>query len=267
MALAETPAKRRAKRSRLSVPPRLIGYAIMLLAWEMIASRLPPAVFPSLRVILRTLWEDLVLTGDLLVHVKSTMFRLSIGFVLAFILGGVIGILMGARRFWEGVFGDFVLVGVSVPGLIWAILSTMWFGLSVTGPIIAIMMVVFPFVTLNIFQGVRAVDKDLLDMSVAYGVPRLEVLRRIVIPSVMPFVFAAARYAFATAWKIVTLTEVFGAQSGIGFMIRYNYDAFRVRGVIAWSLVFTLILLVIEYALLKPMERRLFRWRPETEVK
>jgi NitT/TauT family transport system permease protein len=98
-------------------------------------------------------------------------------------------------------------------------------------------------------------------MSTAYGRNERQVFRHVVIPSVLPFVFAGVRLSFSLAWKVGTLTEVFGSSKGIGFQIRRNYQLFNMPGVIAWVLLFVLFMLLIERFILVRAERRLFRWR------
>jgi NitT/TauT family transport system permease protein len=97
-------------------------------------------------------------------------------------------------------------------------------------------------------------------MSAAYGRSDRQALRHIMIPSILPFVLAGVRLSFAIAWKVEALTEVFGSSNGVGFQIRFAFQAFSITRVLAWTLMFIGVLLVIERALAL-LERRLFRWR------
>jgi NitT/TauT family transport system permease protein len=98
-------------------------------------------------------------------------------------------------------------------------------------------------------------------MSKAYHRTERQIRRDVVVPSVLPFIFAGVRLSFSLAWKVGTLTEVFGASRGIGFQIRRNFQLFNMPAVIAWVLLFVLFMLAIERLVLVRIERRMFRWR------
>jgi NitT/TauT family transport system permease protein len=98
-------------------------------------------------------------------------------------------------------------------------------------------------------------------MSTVYGRGKAEIARTVFLPSVVPYLFAALRYGFAMAWKVEALTEVFGGRSGIGFMIRAEYQEFSVTGVLAWTGFFVLFILFVERFVLARLERRIFAWR------
>ncbi len=157
------------------------------------------------------------------------------------------------------------MVMISLPGLIYALLSVIVFGLGLLAPVMAIMAASVPFIAVNIREGVKSIDKDLLDMGRAYRVPEGKVLRQIVMPSLLPFVMAAIRIGFTIAWKVSVLTEVFGATTGIGYMMRVSFQLFRLRHIMAWGLLFGGVMLLIEYGILLPAERYFARWRPKVE--
>ena len=248
------------------LPPRFIGLVLFIAVWELVAAQLPSFVFPSLRLILSHLWNSAV-SGEVVAHVLPTLGRLIAGYLIGLVLGGVLGVLMGASKIFESFSKDFILIGLTVPGLIWSVLAAIWFGLSVVGPVFVVTVVAFPFIAVNIAEGVMNIDKQLLDMAAVYSVSRRRVLRRIVLPSVLPFVMASTRYAFAIGWKAVTLTEVYAGSSGVGYMLKINFDHFSVPGVLAWSAVFTALLLVSEYGIMRPIEQRLFHWRPSVTLR
>ena len=130
-------------------------------------------------------------------------------------------------------------------------------------PVFATAMIVFPYVAINFWEGVKDVEKDLVDMGRAFDVRKTRIIRHVYIPSIMPFTLAAARIGFSISWKIVIVGEVFGASNGIGYMIYYWYHMFSMRLVLAWLLFFTVIMLLVEYFIFKMLERRLLAWRPQ----
>jgi NitT/TauT family transport system permease protein len=141
----------------------------------------------------------------------------------------------------------------------------MIFGFHPLGPITAIVLTSFPFVTINVAEGVRAIPKGLLDIGTVFGVGQARSVRHVVIPFLAPYTLAGLRYGFSMAWKIATLTELFGASRGIGFMIRREFELFSMAGMLAWIGLFCTFTLVLE-ALLQRGMRRHFRWRPAATI-
>jgi NitT/TauT family transport system permease protein len=239
-----------------------LAILLVLAVWELISILLGGhGLVPSPARTATTIWGVLV-SGEFFVQLGDSMVRLLIGFVLAMTLGMIVGVLMGSRWFWNEFFKDVVILGLSLPGLVYALLSVVIFGTTLLAPVMAILFASYPFIAVNIREGVKALDKDLLDMTRAYKIGKWKVVRQVIIPSLLPHILAAIRTGFTIAWKASVLTEVFGATSGIGYMIRFNFQMFAVRGILAWSLLFGGVMVIIEYGILVPAERHFARWRP-----
>lgn len=240
---------------------RWAALAVLLVIWQALAMFVDVGLFPSpVRV-----WEpmrEVLVSGLFISQLADSMLRIAAGFGLGLALGTLVGLAMGARRFWNDFFQDLIVLGLALPGLIYALLSVMVFGLNLTAHAIAIGAACLPFVAVNIREGVRTLDKELLDMCRVYRIERPRLIRQVIVPALMPFMMAATRIGFTVAWKVAVLSEVFGATSGIGYQMRYNFQIFSIRGIVAWSLLFGIVMLMIEYGILIPLERRLGRWRP-----
>jgi NitT/TauT family transport system permease protein len=124
-------------------------------------------------------------------------------------------------------------------------------------------MTTFALVTINISEGIRALPKDLIDMSRAFGVTTMRRQREIVIPFLAPFLFTALRFGFSIAWKVTVLTEVFSSNEGIGFEMRVASQLFRMDEFFTWVLSFFVFALFLEKVVLQRSEDRFFRWRSE----
>jgi NitT/TauT family transport system permease protein len=248
--------------------PRLAVWGLsvssIFVLWAVIAAFFPPTLLPGPVVVARRLAE-LVATGDFWTHLSATIQRVAAGFVLAFVVSVAAGTLMGARRLAEGVFESWVLVGLTIPGLCWAVLAVMWFGITEIAPVFAIVVVVLPMLTLNMWQGTKSLDRDLIEMARVFRAPWTSVMRDVVLPQLMPFCLAGARLGFALGWKVVVLSEMFGLSSGVGYMINRSFSAYAMDDVLAWTAGFTAVMFAFEYAVMLPIERRLVRWRPAVE--
>ena len=241
---------------------RIAGYVLSIGVWAFVSSLTEPYILPSPLEVLREMGE-VVRRDDFWVNVFATLNHLAIGFTIAFFLGTAIGIAMGRSPYWDGFFRDYVMLTLTTPGLVFALICVMIFGLLDIGPIVAIVLTSFAHVTVNVVEGVRAIPRELMDMATAYGVDRRTRTRNIVLPAVAPFLFVAVRYGFAIAWKITALTELFGQTDGVGIQIRVEFLFFDIAGVLAWAFFLVGFALVMERLVLQRLERRFFRWRPK----
>lgn len=241
---------------------RTAGYVFVLGLWQFASGRLmDAALLPAPTDVVRA-FGDIWASGTLLGAFKATLTRISVGFSLAFVVGALIGILM-QNRWLEGFFKDAVTIGVTTPGLIWALITAIIFGNRTAGPLIAVVLTTFAIITVNVSEGIKSLPKDLVDMSRAFRVGLLNRNRQIVIPHLAPFIFTGVRFGFSIAWKVVVLTEVFASSSGIGFQMRTSSQLFRLDEFLTWILSFFVFALFLEKGVLELVERRFFRWRRE----
>ena len=237
-----------------------MGWAAFVGLWAFSSSFiLDEFTLPGPVKVWRAIWEILK-SGAFFNDFGASISKTFIGFGIAALVGVPIGFLMGRTRYWKAFFHDGVVGAGSVPGIVYAIMALVIFGIGFQGPVVAVGLISMPFIALNVAEGLEGVDNDLLRMSTAYGRTERQTLRHILIPSMLPFVFAGVRLSFAIAWKVEALTEVFGSSNGVGFQIRFAFQGFSITRVLAWTLMFIAFLLVIERAL-AILERRLFRWR------
>lgn len=241
---------------------RIAGYVFFLGIWELASGNLmDERLLPGPSTVFETfgrLWAS----GDVPGAFLTTLTRIGIGFTLAFIVGITVGILM-QNRFLNGFFRDAVTVGVTTPGLIWALITAIIFGNRTAGPIIAIVLTTFAIITVNISEGIKSLPKDLNDMGKAFGVGVVKRNRHIVIPHLAPFTFTAVRFGFSIAWKVTVLTEVFSASQGIGFEMRTATQLFRLDEFLTWILAFYFVALFLDKVVLESIERKFFTWRGE----
>ncbi len=240
----------------------VLGWVAMFVLWELgswwFGSRLLPRpleVFGSA--------VEIVESGNFVTDFTASVLKTFAGFAVAAGVGAPIGYLMGRYNYWRAFFHDGVTIAGTVPAIVYAVMSLIIFGLSNLGPILAVALVSAPYVALNVAEGIRGVDKSLITMSEAFGRSPQQIRREVLIPTIVPFVFAAIRMCFAVAWKVEALTEVFGGRNGVGFQIRTEYQLYDIAAVLAWMFLFIAFMLVIERLVLAKAEARLLAWRPE----
>jgi NitT/TauT family transport system permease protein len=195
-------------------------------------------------------------------HVAITLARIVITFSLAMMAGITLGLIMGLRPRVERAVGYLIPVALTIPTLLAVFLCVLWFGYSEAGGLFAVIVTVTPFVTVNMLAGTKALDKELIDMARAFKADRSLLVRKVLIWQLMPYIFAAFRYAFGMTWKIVALAETFGLKYGIGYMFTFWFEQFNMVQVMAWIILFVAIMLTLEHALIARVEEKIFAWRP-----
>jgi ABC-type nitrate/sulfonate/bicarbonate transport system permease component len=153
------------------------------------------------------------------------------------------------------------LVLLNTPALVVIVLCYVWLGLSEGAAILAVTLNKIPNVAVILREGARALDPQLEEMRRAFRFDGGTWLRHVVIPQMEPYALAAARSGLALVWKIVLVVELLGRPDGVGYAISYYFQLFDVRALLGYSLSFTMIVVLIDFFLLQPMETHARRWR------
>jgi ABC-type nitrate/sulfonate/bicarbonate transport system permease component len=267
------PTAKRARAGRLrriigsTAVARALSWVAFVVLWQLSIPLLPTLLVPTPIEVAEFMWDEI--RGDTLAPqtvyqaFATSAGRLGLGLAIAFAIGIPIGLLMGLSKkaTWFG--HDFVVVGLAMPSLVWALIAAMWFGFGSIAPLITVVLAAWTFVAINVAEGVRNVPKDLLDMGKAYGTSRADTIRHVIFPSLMPFFFAALRYGLANAWKGLVLAELFASTNGAGWTIKFWYDAHRAQGIIGYALFFVIFALIVERLIFGRLSAHVFRWRPQ----
>lgn len=201
-------------------------------------------------------------TADTWVHIASTARRVALGLLAGVTAGATTALLMTWSETARRVLGVYVALALRVPSTIAAILALAVFQRSELAYLAVVGVITFPFVAVGLLHGLDDTDGRLDSMARVYRVGGLHKLRHILLPSIAPFVFSSLRNAHALAWKVIVIAEIFGTASE-GFGARFNlaFDYFRLVDLMLWLLVFVTFVLVVDYGVLRMIERYVFRWR------
>lgn len=239
---------------------------IFVVVWTVVSHQFDLAGEISSPVLVAERTAELLVGMEWVSHVVATARRTLLGFLVTMGVGSALGLMMGWSDFWRDALKDYIIAGLALPSLFAVVFAAMAFGTSDQTPMVAAAAISFPFVAQGLFQGVNDIDTDLIGMSSAFEVSRARVARRVVIESIMPEWFAGARYAFAICWKITTLAEFLVGTDGIGFMIARQMNQLSLTGVLAWTVLFMVIIMIAEYGVFQQVEKRVFDWRPSDEI-
>jgi NitT/TauT family transport system permease protein len=233
----------------------------LVFIWQMVAMQLHSRVLPTPMAVAEVLLRD-ISSGELLFHLGQTVTRVAISFCLAMLLGVGLGILMGRSRRVDRVLDSFLILGLNVPALVTTILCYIWFGLSETAAVLAVVVNKIPMVAINLREGARAIDTQLLEVAQVYRLTRTECFFKVYLPQLYPYLFSSARNGLALIWKIVLVVELLGRSDGVGFQIGSFFHFFDITSILAYTLAFSALIFLLEAVLLRPLENRLNRWRP-----
>jgi NitT/TauT family transport system permease protein len=221
ISVSETQGSSQAGERLRLIARNVFPFAVVGAIWEIVAwlGVFPRRLFPTLEEVAAS-FVHLTITGILPHHAIDTLIRLLTGFAFAGILGVTIGVLMGRSRRAEDIFLPLVSITAPIPGLAYAPLFLLWFGL---GNISAVLLVgfvsAFPII-FNSWTGVKAVKEIWVRSAQAMGADNQRLFRHVILPGALPYILTGLRLGLAQAWRILVAIEMLAAVPwGLGWLI------------------------------------------------
>ena len=200
----------------------------------------------------------MVVTGSFWLTIAWTVLRVIVGFVAGFLLGTAFAVLSYRFRLFERFLSPVVYIVKSTPVASFIILALCWMGTESVPSFICLLMV-FPIVYGNVLSGLKAVDRDLLEMSRVFGFSFTKRLRHIYLPSVRPYLTSASGTGLALSWKAGIAAEVIcRSRVSIGNEIFESKYYLEITRMFAWTAA-VILLSVLFDRLLKVLTARLLR--------
>ena len=211
-----------AARERLRLIVRnIFPFAVVGGIWEIVALAgiFPRRLFPTLEDVASS-FVQLTISGILPHHAIDTVIRLLSGFALAGIFGVTIGVLMARSRRAEDIFLPLVSICAPIPGLAYAPLFLLWFGLGNLSSVLLVGFVsAFPII-FNSWTGVKAVKQIWIRSAQSMGADDRRLFRHVILPGALPYILTGMRLGLAQAWRILVAVEMLAAVPwGLGWMI------------------------------------------------
>ena len=241
---------------------RLLSLAVLIGAWQAGALAAGPRLLPPPLAVAQALWHEAT-TGALWFNLSVTLLRVGAAFSIAMVLGTTLGIAMGRSRLFDKLADTWVVTLLNMPALVITVLAYIWVGLTEAAAIGAVALNKLPNAAVTLREGARALDTGLDEMAQVFAMPRWMRFRHVILPQLAPYIAAAARSGLSLVWKIVLVVELLGRPNGVGFEIGTAFQLFDVTHILAYTLAFVAIMLVIETFLVQPFERYASRWRPK----
>lgn len=203
---------------------------------------------------------ELFQSGDLQTALAVSLKRALTGLGWGVSIGLVIGIASGLSRLGDQLFDSSLQMLRTIPFIALIPLFIVWFGIGDAPKIILVAVAcIFP-VYLNTFSGVRGVDRKLLEVGRTFGVSRLGIVWRIILPSALPSILIGIRYAMGTSLLALVAAEQINAASGLGFLIMNASNEIRTDIVIVGVLIYAALGLSVDF-IVRLAEAILLPWR------
>jgi NitT/TauT family transport system permease protein len=236
---------------------RAIAESLVLLAlaawwWS---STLMPTVLPSPSAVFNRLL-DIAANPSLSRHVLITSLRVLASVMLALALGFLLALLANAVPWLSGVIMDRILVVLNgMPSVGWAVLAVIWFKVSDFTVIFVQVMILLPFSLINFAEGLRNLDREIIEMAESFARRRAGTVAKVMIPMLMPYGIAALRVSYGVCWKIALISELFGAQSGLGYLMQQAQSVGDVTTVLATCIAIVVLFTLGEACIINPIAR------------
>lgn len=242
------------------------SFVVLLLVWQIVPYFVP--LKPGTRLfftvpsqIAGTLWQ-MIVSGSLWAPLGVSATAFAVGLLLAIVVGLPLGILIGRSNVLNAMFDPFITAFNATPRLVFLPLLMLWFGIGLWSKVAIVFIgALFPLL-INTYEGVRNSDKLLINVVRSFGANEWDIARLVVVPNALPFIVVGLRLAIGRAVLGVVVSEFFGSQEGLGVVMVRAASGFKVDVVFAGLIVFAGLSLVMT-GLVKLVEERMSRWRPE----
>jgi NitT/TauT family transport system permease protein len=265
-AAAPSPASKSSALGRLAAY-RLVTDGVplaLLVAWYLLSLRMPEYVLPSpFKVVVRT-FELLVANPTLFQHTYISLARVLASVLLALLVGSSLVLL--ARYVWlsKGLVIDRLLPTLNAfPTLGWAILGLYWFGVGDSSVIFVQVAILLPFSMINMWEGLKTLDEETMEMAYSFTRRRWKILGKVVLPLLLPYLFASLRVSYGVSWKVALIAELFGSSIGLGYLLNFSRQQFDSSMLFATILTLVILVYAVDKLIFERVEHRILQYRSQ----
>ena len=200
-------------------------------------------------------------SGDLPFHLTATLQRVGLAFFGAMAVGSAMGLAMGRWPRINALLDPVLLIALNIPALVVIVMAYILIGLNETAAFLAVAANKIPNVAVIMREGMRSLPGVYFDVAHVFRLGRWKTFWHVSLPQLQPFLVSSARSGISLIWKIVLVVELLGRSNGVGFQIHMFFQLFDLASILAYTFAFTLVMIAVDFGLMKPWERRASRWR------
>jgi len=248
-------------RAWAAAAPWALPFAL-LLAWQLASQWgwLSSRILPEPWAVAKAFWS-LTASGELWLHLKTSLWRATLGFAIGGGLGLLLGLLTGSFRHAETLLDTTLQMVRNIPALALIPLVILWFGIDETAKLFLLAVGVFFPVYLNTFHGIRSADQGLIEMAKSYGLSGWPLYRDVILPAAMPSILVGVRFSLGLVWVLLIVAETISAQAGIGYMTMNAREFLQTDVVLVGILLYALLGKLADL-FSRRLERHCLRWNP-----
>lgn len=240
---------------------RMIFAAALAAIWQTGSVWAGPEQISSPVLVLQQLYIWVV-SGVLSGHVGYTVLEAALGFLIGAVPGLLLPLVLRRHVFVAAVLDPFIMIGYGLPKIAFIPLFIVWFGIGIWSKVALVASVSFFLVFFSTSEGVRAVDPRLLRMAKIAGANESQLLRTVVLPSAIPFIFQAIQIALPLSIGGAAIAELISSNRGLGYLIQSSAGNFEITGALAAVAALTLIV-TLTNIIVAAAEAKLLAWRPQ----
>jgi NitT/TauT family transport system permease protein len=228
--------------------PSCVSFIVILAGWAFLASFSiwNVSVFPGPYQVSTSMWE-LIKSGVLLKHTVASLFRVTVGFYLAILCGVPLGILIGRLLIVRKLLNPVIQFLRPISPLAWIPLAMLWFGIGDKPAIFLIFLSSFFPLIVSTAAAVSLINPVFFCVAANFNLNKNELVRKIILPAIMPSVVTALRISAGIAWMVVVAAEMIAVKSGLGYLILDSRNALRMDYVMNAMIVIGIIGLFLDY--------------------
>ena len=229
---------------------------LALAAWAAGAANLPEFVLPGPIAVGKRLLA-LFTDSEFLVHTIASTVRVIGSVLIALVIGGGLALIARAVPVLDGIVSGVIQPFLNAfPSIGWAILAAIWFTPGHFSIVFVQVAILAPFCLINVAEGLRQIDRELLEMATSFTRNRTRIVFQVGLPLLLPYLMGALRIAYGVAWKIALVAELLGSTSGLGFLMLRAQGSADLTTVLAACLAIVALFYAGERLLLEPLARR-----------
>ncbi len=200
--------------------------ALLLTVWEILGPSVNPIFFTYPSAIIRAFY-DLTANGELQTYTLQSLEILLYGMILAIVIGIPLAVLMARVRQVEWTIDMYINALYATPMVALVPILVLWFGIRIEAKVIVVFLfAVFP-ILINTYQGVKGVDKNILEVAKSFKSSEWRIWKDVLIPSSIPYIAAGIRLAIGRGLVGMVIAEFYTSISGLGYMIVRYAHIFR----------------------------------------
>ncbi|HVV92488.1 MAG TPA: ABC transporter permease subunit [Hyphomicrobiales bacterium] len=258
------PAMVRVKRLLLADRTATVIVVGAIVVALQIASIFAPAyIAPPPTLIVARMWTSLTVDP---IQIAVTLARLAAALAFALVVGTVIGIAIGTIAWIRPYLRALVVIDTGISALSWMLLAAFWFKNPELRIFFIMAVLLIPFYALSVYDGIRAIPKDWVEMCESFRPSRMQVLHYLILPHIAAYVLGTTKTVVGYATRMVIFAELIGSAVGIGAQMGLAQANFDIAAVIGWTVLLVALNLFLQWAINR-VEGYVLRWRPPVEVR